>query len=329
MEHAARALALDCNLAAAGDVVRFAQAEAGSRAGAAGALRPASPGVLIEPAGAVRRQSATWRGIAGDVLRVVGGEPLELSFRAPVHLLIVYETGARRTGETVVDGHPPARLQDFSGKLSFVPAGMAFRERQTPLRPARAVCLYLDPAAPFLDPEARFAAAALPPRLFFQNPVLWETALKLKALIEAGDGASGAYAEALGAVLAHELMRMNADAGAARPLALGGLAPWQQRVVARHIEDHLAAAIPLATLAALARLSPFHFARAFKRSFGRPPHRYHTERRIERAKALLAEPGRSVTEIALELGFSETSSFTAVFRKVMGRTPTAWRRTLL
>ncbi len=62
-------------------------------------------------------------------------------------------------------------------------------------------------------------------------------------------------------------------------------------------------------------LSPFHFCRAFKKSFGVPPHRYHTGRRIERAKAMLAKQALSVTEIGLAVGFSETSSLSAASRK--------------
>ena len=59
-----------------------------------------------------------------------------------------------------------------------------------------------------------------------------------------------------------------------------------------------------------------------------PPHRYLTSQRIERAKALLAERKLSVTEIGLDVGFSETSSFTSAFRKVTGETPTEYRRSL-
>jgi AraC family transcriptional regulator len=75
-------------------------------------------------------------------------------------------------------------------------------------------------------------------------------------------------------------------------------------------------------------LSPYHFSRAFKQSFGMPPHRYLTNQRIERAKSLLAARKLSVTEIGLDVGFSETSSFTSAFRKVTGETPTDYRRRL-
>jgi AraC family transcriptional regulator len=81
-------------------------------------------------------------------------------------------------------------------------------------------------------------------------------------------------------------------------------------------------------LAGLAGLSPFHFSRAFKESFGLPPHRYLNVRRIERAKALLAQPELSVTQIGVELGFAESSSFSTAFHKRTGITPTGYRRSL-
>ena len=94
--------------------------------------------------------------------------------------------------------------------------------------------------------------------------------------------------------------------------------------MADFVEENLARELKLSELAAIAELSPYHFARAFKQSFGIPPHRYHTGRRIERAKEMLSN--RSVTEVALAVGFAETSSFSAAFRKTTGLTPTEFRR---
>jgi AraC family transcriptional regulator len=112
---------------------------------------------------------------------------------------------------------------------------------------------------------------------------------------------------------------------AARPLR-GGLQVWQQKRVVEFIEQHVAEDVSLAALAELADLSRYHFARAFKQSFGAPPHRYHMIRRMERARCLLHRPELSVTEIGIQIGFRETSSFTRAFRKFTGLTPTGYRR---
>jgi AraC family transcriptional regulator len=136
------------------------------------------------------------------------------------------------------------------------------------------------------------------------------------------------YAEALGIALTHELVRINCDAARREPANRGGLAAWQQKRVAAYIEENFADEIPLATLAELARLSPYHFSRSFKRSFGMPPHRFHASRRIERAKQLLANRELPVTTIALDVGFSETSTFTAAFHRLTGQTPSHYRRNL-
>jgi AraC family transcriptional regulator len=98
--------------------------------------------------------------------------------------------------------------------------------------------------------------------------------------------------------------------------------------VAHYVEEHLCDDVSLSALAEVAKLSPYYFSRAFKESFGLPPHRYLISRRVERAKDLLAQPDISVTQIGRELGFSETSSFTTSFRKHAGITPTAYRRSL-
>jgi len=101
---------------------------------------------------------------------------------------------------------------------------------------------------------------------------------------------------------------------------------WQQKRVAEYIEEHLAEEISLAALAELVDLSLYHFARVFKQSFGAPPHRYHMARRMDRARSLLQRPALSVTQIGIEIGFRETSSFTTAFRKFTGLTPTEYRR---
>jgi AraC family transcriptional regulator len=281
--------------------------------------------VKIGPADAVMRRREIWDGMAAEFVQVTKHETLEFSFCAPCHLLVVYEEGERREGDTLVEGLPPSARRSLKGKLTFVPAGHEYCERYEPCVLTRVMYFYLRPEMIPTPVERVHADAALAPRLFFEDATLWDTAFKLKRLLGTENRA---YLDALGVVLAHELVRLNVGCERIEALGRGGLAPWQQRIVTSYIEEHLAEQISLATLAQLVRLSPYYFCRAFKRSVGLPPHRYHNNRRIEHAKTLLANPASSVTEIALELGFSETSSFTAAFRRATGTTPTAYCRSL-
>jgi AraC family transcriptional regulator len=281
----------------------------------------------IIPAHVVSRRAIAWDGLIVEIVRSITHDRVEFRFRAPCHLLLVHEEGVRHDGETLVGDLPPSKLRTLRRKLSFVPAGHEYRDWQLPRIPCRITCFYFDPARMPIHPDANPAAARLVPRLFFENDALWDTAIKLTAAI--GHGRENQrYCEALGVIVAHELLRTQGPAPRRELPARGGLAVWQQRIVVGYVEEHLAEPISLAEMAKLVRLSPHYFCRAFKQSFGIPPHRYHINRRIERAKALLANPAQSVTETGLALGFRETSSLSAAFRRSTGITPTEYRRTL-
>jgi AraC family transcriptional regulator len=147
------------------------------------------------------------------------------------------------------------------------------------------------------------------------------------ALEEAGSGAAAGL-ETPRVLPRQKRAHNNGQFPLAKIATRGGLSGWQQKKVADFIEEHLTEELRLAALARLVDLSPFHFARAFRQSFGLPPHRYHNGRRMERAKMLLAERANSVTEIARILGFAETSSFSAAFRRMTGTSPRDYRRNL-
>jgi AraC family transcriptional regulator len=284
--------------------------------------------VDISPPEIVKRHSMVWSGVHVETVEVMRHMPFEYGFRAPYHLLIAAEIAERYDGETFVEGLPRSTLRNFTRKLTFVPAGHDFRGWQKPRALTRTTYFYIDPRGPLPDPALGFGEIEFKPRLFFYDRDLWETALKLKSQVENPGSMCRQYAEALCVVLTHELVRINGDAGHRGPVSRGGLASWQQKRVAAYIEERVADDIPLATLAELVRLSPYHFSRSFKRSFGMPPHRYHANRRIERAKQLLANRELSVTAIALDIGFSETSTFTAAFHRLTGQTPSRYRRNL-
>ena len=79
------------------------------------------------------------------------------------------------------------------------------------------------------------------------------------------------------------------------------------------------------TLARAAHLSPAHFTREFRRTFGETPHRYLLTRRLERAAALLRNTDRTVAEICFTVGLTSVGSFTTSFGRAYGLSPTAYR----
>jgi AraC-like DNA-binding protein len=98
------------------------------------------------------------------------------------------------------------------------------------------------------------------------------------------------------------------------------------RKVMAFIDTSLDQRLDVATLAAVAGMSPGHFAATFKCATGMPPHEAVTCRRVARSQELLAEETLSVAAIGCQLGFSSHSHFCTAFRRRTGLSPTAWRR---
>ena len=105
----------------------------------------------------------------------------------------------------------------------------------------------------------------------------------------------------------------------------GDLPAYRLRRVTQYIQENLQRELRLAELSALVHMSPYHFARLFKRSTGVPPHRFLVRRRMDEARALLAAGPAPIAEIAQLVGFLTPSHFTTTFRRVTGMTPTAYR----
>jgi AraC-like DNA-binding protein len=92
------------------------------------------------------------------------------------------------------------------------------------------------------------------------------------------------------------------------------------------LRDRLGEPVTLADADAAAGLSPWHFLRTFRAAFGETPHAFLTRLRLARARHLLATADRSVTAVCLDVGFSSLGSFSHLFTRTVGVSPSAYRR---
>lgn len=127
------------------------------------------------------------------------------------------------------------------------------------------------------------------------------------------------------------LLRRHANVRQAPDLELSraGLVDRRIRRAVELMHAHLDRDLLLEELAAEAFLSPFHFARLFKKVTGASPHAYLAALRMARAERLLAETDHSITEVGARVGYNSSSHFSKAFRQVTGLTPRAFRASLI
>jgi len=183
--------------------------------------------------------------------------------------------------------------------------------------------------AALLDDPERFRRGALEfeERLRPRGGRIDRTLRRMReAAASGGDAEAGYYELALGLVeLRTELAREIGRVPAARASTRQELHARVQRG-RQAMDEMLNENLPLEQIARLAHLSPFHFHRAFCAVFGETPHAYRTRRRLERASRLLKETDFPVTDVCLDTGFESVGSFSALFRRKFGASPTEFRR---
>ncbi len=217
---------------------------------------------------------------------------------------------------------PPA------GSVLLVPAGSPARWRWS--GPRDTLTIYLEPGL-----VARVAAEAfdldparltIPPSGGLDLPHLRAAMLAVDAELTSGGAGGPLAAESLANVLAVQLIRHVLDPRRPGRGSDGALPRGRLHSVVEYVEEHLDAVPSLEDLDAVARLSPYHFARQFRAATGLPPHQYVIARRVERAKQLLqAGTALSLAEVAAHAGFTDQSQFSHHFKRLVGVTPGQFR----
>ncbi|MEJ0092226.1 MAG: AraC family transcriptional regulator [Methylocella sp.] len=163
----------------------------------------------------------------------------------------------------------------------------------------------------------------------FRDPLIEQIGRAIVAEMEAETSSGKLFVEALTSTLAARLLHSYTWSAGDRSPALSvpkGLDSQRLRRVLDFIEANLEGDLTIERMASIACLSRFYFARAFKASTGQSPHQYVSVRRLERAKSLILGADRSLADIADSLNFSSHANFTRAFRRIVGQTPSQFRR---
>jgi AraC family transcriptional regulator len=239
-------------------------------------------------------------------------------WRSDQHRL-VYSLTPRPAMLLQVDGGRAMDLPPELDPIGFYPSGVTARTVGADSRYAQ-ICWDADLHA---ELAPGLPAAAELRQEVGQDPLIAQLARTLVSEIGAGT-LDRLLAESLLAAMAVRLAQRQ-SARAAEAVRAPDLSRPRLRRVLDHIEAHLSAELTLSELAAIACLNPCHLSKSFKAAVGVGPQRYVLRRRVERAKALLRGTRMPLVAIAQDLGFSDQSHFTNVFRRETGTTPARFR----
>ena len=241
------------------------------------------------------------------------------------HFVSIHLGGAKRLHRTG-EGTPQCR-ETRSGAHSVVPAGAAFQWNTE--GPVDFAHFYFDSNAFDHIIEDAFdrdpANVDLREALGVADPLIGPLASAVLDELQASD-AQRAYLDDLMHLLTMRILRLHSNVGEATATAACQLlAPFRLRRAVDFIEANLACPIGVAEIAMAAGISAYHFSRAFRQTTGRPPYAFLLDRRLERAKRLLAGGDASLTMVSQECGFTSLSQFSRTFRQGVGVTPTHYR----
>lgn len=158
-----------------------------------------------------------------------------------------------------------------------------------------------------------------------KDPVLAAFAEVLMSSLDSNASLNPAFGESVAMGMAIHLIENYAQTSS-RPRTRSALSMRQMRRLTDAVAAELHEPWPVKRLADVLGLSPFHFSRAFKASFGLPPHAWLRQQRMELAARLLRESGQPAADIAALTGHPSAAHFSHAFRRHWGMTPTRYRQ---
>jgi AraC family transcriptional regulator len=263
----------------------------------------------------------SWPGFAVEYVRIAA--PVEYDFHLPpllnrVCLIDLYRTD----GETTSSEGPRSTSKDLRNKLTFAPSDCEVSGWCKIEKSAAVTAISIESSE---DGGPSADLAQLAPRIEFEDQMLRWVMLRFNALVTDPSHDLPGYAETLAELLSFDLIRV-ASGMQRKSSDCCGLSAGQIRLVTDYMENHLNEKTTISELAKLVDLTRFHFIRSFKQATGVPPHQFMIQRRVDRAKEMLVERNNSIAEVATRTGFNSPIQLTRAFRRIVGVTPSEFRR---
>ncbi|MDG1437729.1 MAG: AraC family transcriptional regulator [Emcibacteraceae bacterium] len=177
-----------------------------------------------------------------------------------------------------------------------------------------------------LDDCLDYSKILLDATYFNDDAMLSSLLSSLTQTFDATDPLSRLYTDSLLSFTGMHIAKNYSNASKLNTPPKGGLSNHNLNMVYDFIESNLSEIPPLADIADLANLTPFHFSRCFKKSAGLTLTDYVSKRRVKRACDLLKSTPKTITEIALIVGYSNLNRLNENFRKELGMTPRQYRK---
>jgi AraC family transcriptional regulator len=269
-------------------------------------------------------QGANWQGIRAAYCLQPSHETPE--FFLGEHAIHIYAEKPKAVEIQTEDGHFQEAF--LNGQIGISPANHAQKLRWQ--GDTESIHLYLAPTfmQQVISESVKDLSIEVLPQLKINDPLIRNLGIALISELRFNKAGSRLYAETVATLLSiHLLQHYTAWKQVVKQYA-EGLSQGKLQQVLEYIHSCLDQNISLSELAALVYISPYHFARLFKKSTGMAPHQYVNKCRIEKARKLLAQQELSILEITHQVGFQSQSYFTTLFRRSLGVTPTTYRNSL-
>ena len=269
-----------------------------------------------------------WRGIEFVLATEDIRELTTWQLKPDFHSLVVHLDGTLETFESEVENGPVKTGPPRTGEIWIVPAAATYaaKARGAAVRYAE---MRLPPDAMSRLTGQAVPIEEIPPLLGIRDELIIACMRRLADLSERTDDVSIMFGEHLVAALCHHVFATYSAGREAVEIGYASeISPAIAALLREYVQDRLNKRIRLEELAALTGMAPKPFLKAFRRAFGTTPAQYVIDKRVQSARALLADTSLTITEIALMTGFSHHAHLTRTFSRRLGTPPSRYRHLL-